>query len=115
KIYPELSHHNFFFSNNSKKNYKEVFHQYVLPQDPTIYVVNTNKTDDSQAPEGHENIKILPHIPYIQVQPFSEEAYLQFRECILDKLENMGLKDLRQHIVYEDVWTPHDIENTYNS
>lgn len=115
KIYPELSHHNFFFSNNSKKNYKEVFHQYVLPQDPTIYVVNTNKTDDSQAHEGHENLKILPHIPYIQGQPFSEETYLQFRKCILDKLENMGLKDLRQHIVYEDVWTPHDIENTYNS
>ena len=63
KSYPELRHHNFFFSNNSKVNYDEVFHQYVLPEDPTIYVVNTNKTDELQAPEGHENIKILPHIP----------------------------------------------------
>ncbi|WP_447440357.1 phytoene desaturase family protein, partial [Staphylococcus aureus] len=46
---------------------------------------------------------------------FSEAEYLQFQERILDKLESMGLKDLRKHIVYEDVWTPHDIENTYNS
>ncbi|MFQ3791768.1 NAD(P)/FAD-dependent oxidoreductase [Staphylococcus nepalensis] len=115
KSYPELRHHNFFFSNHSKNNFDEVFHQYVLPQDPTIYVVNTNKTDDSQAPTGYENIKILPHIPYIQAQPLSEQAYLQFRERILDKLESMGLKNLRQHIVYEDVWTPHDIENTYSS
>jgi len=86
-----------------------------LPEDPTIYVVNTNKTDKTQAPERHENIKILPHIPYIQSKSFSEAEYLQFQERILDKLESMGLKDLRKHIVYEDVWTPHDIENTYNS
>ncbi|MDW8543347.1 phytoene desaturase family protein [Staphylococcus sp. KG4-3] len=115
KSYPELRHHNFFFSDNSKVNYDEVFHQYILPEDPTIYVVNTNKTDEAQAPEGHENIKILPHIPYIQNKPFSEAEYRQFRERILDKLESMGLQDLRQHIVYEDVWTPHDIENKYNS
>ena len=115
KSYPELQHHNFFFSSNSKVNYDQVFHQYVLPEDPTIYVVNTNKTDKTQAPEGHENIKILPHIPYIQNKSFSEAEYLQFRERILNKLESMGLKDLRRHIVYEDIWTPHDIENTYNS
>lgn len=57
----------------------------------------------------------MPHIPYIQSKSFSEAEYLQFQERILDKLESMGLKDLRKHIVYEDVWTPHDIENTYNS
>lgn len=28
----------------------------------------------------------------------------------LDKLEKMGLTDLRKHIIYEDVWTPEDIE-----
>lgn len=41
----------------------------VLPDDPTIYLVNTNKTDHTQAPVGYENIKVLPHIPYIQDQP----------------------------------------------
>ena len=54
------------FSNDSKRNYREVFHDKVLPQDPTIYLVNSNKSDPTQAPEGHENLKVLPHIPYIQ-------------------------------------------------
>ena len=27
----------------------------------------------------------------------------------------MGLTDLRQHIIYEDIWTLHDIERTYGS
>lgn len=115
KSYPELGHHNFFFSSNSERNYDEVFNQYVLPQDPTIYVVNSNKTDETQAPKGYENIKVLPHIPYIQAQDFTEKQYQQFRENILDKLEGMGLKGLRKHIVYEDTWTPHDIETTYGS
>lgn len=86
-----------------------------MPDDPTIYLVNTNKTDHTQAPVGYENIKVLPHIPYIQDQPFTTEDYAKFRDKILDKLEKMGLTDLRKHIIYEDVWTPEDIEKNYRS
>ena len=115
RTYPQLAHHNFFFSENSKRNYKTVFKDKGLPEDPTIYLVNSNKTDPSQAPEGHENIKILPHIPYIQDRPFTDAEYAQLRERVLIKLENMGLTDLRKHIVVEDQWTPEDIEQTYYS
>ena len=115
KIYPQLAHHNFFFSDNLKEQMEQVFHRYELPDDPTIYLVNTNKTDPSQAPPGHENIKILPHIPYIQNKPFTEQDYLELRERVLIKLEKMGLEGLREHIVTEDMWTPHDIERTYYS
>lgn len=113
--YPQLAHHNFFFSANSKENFAEVFHRRQLPQDPTIYLVNVNKTDPSQTVRGCENIKILPHIPYLQDEPFTREDYLALRERVLIKLENMGLTDLRKHIVTEDMWTPEDIENTYAS
>ncbi|HCW9989020.1 Phytoene desaturase%2C neurosporene or lycopene producing / 4%2C4-diapolycopene oxidase [Staphylococcus aureus] len=113
--YPQLAHHNFFFTENAYLNYQQVFHEKVLPDDPTIYLVNTNKTDHTQAPVGYENIKVLPHIPYIQDQPFTAEDYAKFRDKILDKLEEMGLTDLRKHIIYEDVWTPEDIEKNYRS
>ena len=115
KEYPQLAHHNFLFSSDSKRNYHEVFHEKVLPQDPTIYLVNSNKTDKTQAPADYEDLKVLPHIPYIQDKPFTEEQYSKFRERVLDKLERMGLTNLRQHIVYEDIWTPHDIEHHYAS
>ena len=93
----------------------QVFHRYELPDDPTIYLVNVNKTDPTQAPAGHENIKILPHIPYIQDKPYTEADYRELRERVLIKLENMGLVGLRQHIVTEDMWTPEDIQRTYYS
>ncbi|SFC15819.1 diapolycopene oxygenase [Alkalibacterium subtropicum] len=113
--YPQLAHHNFFFSADSEKNYETVFDKHGLPKDPTIYLVNSNKTDPDQSLPGHENIKILPHIPYIQDVPFTEEDYARLRERVLIKLEHMGLTDLRKHIVFEDQWTPHDIEQHYYS
>ncbi len=93
----------------------KVFRDHELPDDPTIYLVNVNKTDPSQALPGHENIKVLPHIPYIQDKPFTQNDYIALREKVLMKLEKMGLTDLRQNIVTEDMWTPHDIERRYGS
>lgn len=115
KTYPELRHHNFFFSADSEKNYNIVFDKKQLPEDPTIYLVNSNKTDASQAPEGHENIKILPHIPPLNNMDYTKKDYMAFRELVLNKLEKMGLKDLREHIVTEYMLTPHDIESMYLS
>lgn len=87
----------------------------MLPEDPTIYLVNVNKTDETQTRPGHENIKILPHIPYIQDEPFTEEEYKAFENRVLDKLENMGMTDLRRNIVTKDVWLPEDIKENYYS
>ena len=113
--YPQLSHHNFFFSGHPRQHFDKVFNRHELPDDPTLYVVNVNKTDPGQALPGHENLKILPHIPYIQKNPATREDYLVLRERVLEKLERMGLSDLRQHIVTEDFWTPNDLETTYYS
>lgn len=113
--YEQLAHHNFFFSKNSRKNFDEIFHKKELPMDPTIYLVNVNKTDEGQTVPDHENIKILPHIPYIPDQPFTQVEYQDFEERVLDKLERMGLDGLRERIVTRNVWLPEDIKENYYS
>jgi diapolycopene oxygenase len=115
KKYDQLAHHNFFFSKNPEKHFKTVFHDKQLPEDPTIYLVASTRTDPSQAPKGHENIKVLPHIPYLQDEPFTKKEYQQLKQNVLEKLERMGLKDLRKHTVVEDVWFPEDIQKNYYS
>lgn len=114
-VYPQLGHHNFFFSANPENNFEQIFHRKELPDDPTIYLVNVNKTDETQTRNGYENIKILPHIPYIPDEPFTEAEYTAFEERVLDKLERMGLTDLRARTVMRDVWRPEDIERNYYS
>ncbi|WP_100012260.1 phytoene desaturase family protein [Lentibacillus sediminis] len=115
KTYPQLGHHNFFFAKNMKKQMNKIFHRHELPDDPVIYLVNVNKTDPTQAPEGYENLKVLPHIPYIQDKPFTKEDYDRFAEKVLIKLEKMGLDQLRENIVTKDIWTPEDIQQVYGS
>ena len=113
--YPNLAHHNFFFSEDPQKHFATVFKDYQLPEDPTIYLVATSRTDDCQAPEGCENIKILPHIPHLGKGGFSRQEYDDLKERVLSKLERMGLTDLRKHIIVEDEWLPEDIAEKYYS
>ena len=114
--YPQLAHHNFFFSGHQREHFAKVFQRHELPDDPTIYLVAASKTDPTVAPAGCDCLKILPHIPYLDDKhPLTREDYLKFKERIVDKLERMGLKDLRKHVVFEHVWTPLDIRAQYNS
>lgn len=114
--YPQLAHHNFFFSKHQKEHFSTVFQQKKLPEDPTIYLVAASRTDPTVAPEGCEALKILPHIPYMNEQnPYTREDYAQFKDLILQKLERMGLKDLKKNTIYEHMWTPLDIQQQYYS
>ena len=114
--YPQLAHHNFLFSGNQREHFHTVFRKRQLPPDPTIYLVAAARTDPTVAPPGCDGLKILPHIPYIDDKhPLTREDYLVLKERVLDKLERMGLRDLRRHIVFEHCWTPLDIREQYNS
>lgn len=114
--YSQLAHHNFFFSKSQRDHFHRVFRQGEIPADPTIYLVAASKTDSTVAPKGCDCLKILPHIPPIDPShPLKSSDYEELRDRILVKLERMGLKDLRQHIVFEHMWTPFDIERMYRS
>lgn len=116
RIYSQLAHHNFFYSRNQPAHFHRVFREKKLPDDPTIYLVAPSRSDPSQAPPGCDNLKILPHIPHLDVQnPYTREDCIALKELCLIKLERMGLTGLRQHIVVEDFWTPFDIQEKYGS
>lgn len=114
--YPQLAHHNFFFSDHQREHFQTVFRKRQLPPDPTIYLVAASKTDPTVAPEGCDGLKILPHIPHIDDEnPLTREDYMAFKDRVILKLERMGLTDLRKHVVFEHCWTPHDIREQYYS
>lgn len=116
RVYPRLAHHNFFYSKNQAAHFHRITREELLPDDPTLYVVAVTRTDPSQAPEGCDNIKILPHIPPLSPdRSYSSQDYDDLAVLCLVKLERMGLTDLRKHIVVRDMWTPVDIERNYRS
>ncbi|MFZ9938092.1 MAG: phytoene desaturase family protein [Luteolibacter sp.] len=114
--YPQLAHHNFLYSEHQKKHFHTVFRKRELPPDPTIYLVAASRTDPTVAPPGCDCLKILPHIPFIDdSKPLTRDDYLALKERVIDKLERMGLENLRSHVVFEHCWTPLDIREQYHS
>ncbi|MGJ8676643.1 MAG: phytoene desaturase family protein [Akkermansiaceae bacterium] len=116
KHFPQLAHHNFFYSENQHKHFDTVFQKKQLPEDPTLYVVAPTRTDPTKAPDGCDNIKILPHIPPLEEgSGITHEDYVALKNRCIDKMERCGLTGLRESIITEDLLTPVDIERMYNS
>ena len=115
-VYPQLAHHNFLYSRNQKESFQAIFNKHVLPDDPTIYLVAPARTDKTIAPEGCDVIKLLPHVPHLSDKcSFTYEEYDTMKNKLIHKCQRMGLKELREHIVVEDVMTPFDIQDMYYS
>jgi len=113
--YPQLAHHNFFFSANPREFLNTIHRKKKLPEDPNIYLVCPTRTNEELAPDGGEVIKALPHIPAIQKKPFTASEYRALRDRVVAKPERMGLEDLSRHIVVEDMLVPEDLERMYYS
>jgi diapolycopene oxygenase len=113
--YDHLAHHNFFFSKDPKKEFRQIFDEKKLADDPTIYVGISSKSDSTQAPEGKENMFVLTHVPPLKLGEDWTQYKESYRLKVLDKLEKMGVTNLRDHIEYEYTFTPNDIQTLYGA
>jgi phytoene desaturase len=118
KQYPQLSHHNIFFSNNSRAEFDDLFERNIPQRHPTIYICASTRTDPSQAPAGHENLFILVNAPYLTAKVDWQREAPAYRDRILDVLANyrqIDLRDIREHIVCEAMLTPEDFRRNYGA
>jgi diapolycopene oxygenase len=113
RIYDKLQHHNFFFSKNPETEFSQIFDQGIPADDPTVYVGISSKSDDTQSPKGCDNLFVLTHVPPLKDGESWEHHRDRYRNIVLDKLERMGIPDLRKHIVFEYQFTPDDLQSLY--
>lgn len=116
KMYPQLGHHNIFFSNDYQKEFKSIFKDKKPADDPTIYIANTSYSNPEDAPEGCSNFFILVNTPYLadKQQDWSAIAY-EYGNSIIAKLEEYGLEDLSSHIQLRHHITPQDFYDRFSS
>lgn len=113
--YPQLAHHNIFFSADYPREFAAIFQKRVPAVDPTIYVAATCRADPQHAPPGHMNLFVLVNAPALSERVDWRREGAAYRDLILARLERLGLAELRRHISYEQVWTPADIAERYNA
>lgn len=106
--YPQLSHHNIFFSSDYPSEFHQLFEEKRPADDPTIYISITARTDSADAPPNSDNYFVLVNAPaeiesidWVKLGP-------AYGDRILAKLETMGLQKLSQAIRYRHLFTPLD-------
>lgn len=115
KKYPQLAHHNIFFSDDYRAEFDQLFRDLRPAKNPTIYVCAASRTDATQSPENCENLFVLINAPYTSARTDWQIEAKSYRDLIVEKLESFGLKDLENSIEYEQIITPADFENKYRT
>jgi phytoene desaturase len=106
---PQLAHHNIFFSSDYRREFDDIFKRRQPPDEPTIYVSISSKSDPDHAPNGHENWFVLVNVP-AHDDGYDWRAHeQQYRDRVLARLAAMGL-DVRGRIRREERLTPLDLE-----
>jgi phytoene desaturase len=107
--HPQLAHNNIFFSPDYPAEFASIFRRGRPPEQPTVYVAITSKTDPDHAPPGGENWYVMVNTPPAGPGWDWEREAPAYRDRVLDRLAAYGL-EIRAHIRAEHVLTPLDIE-----
>jgi diapolycopene oxygenase len=109
KSIPQLGLHNIFFSNDYRKEFRDIFNGIVPASDPTVYVNITSKDVPADAPPGCENWFVMVNVPEHTGQNW-QDLIPQYRREITRKLNPILNLELQDLIENESTLTPLDIE-----
>jgi len=112
--FPELDLHNIFFSEDYAEEFRQIFEQREIGDDPTIYLNISSKEGEGDAPEGCENWFILINAPGNTGQDW-DEIIPRVRKQVLAKLTRILGKDIESLIEFEDYLDPRRIESRTSS
>jgi phytoene desaturase len=108
-LYQDEPHHHIIFADDYRRNVADIQGERVVSEDMSVYIRNSCITDPTVAPPGHSGLYILvPTINTRHVDDWGNRA-AEYREKVLDRVvARTGMKDLRRHIVAEQILTPAD-------
>lgn len=106
---PAVAHHNIFFSSDYRREFSDIFDKGVPPDEPTVYVAITAKTDPDHAPDGCENWFVLVNAPALGSGYDWRAQSAVYRDVVLRRLADFGL-DIAGRIQTEQILTPVDLE-----
>jgi len=110
---PTLKHHTIYFSGDYEFEFKQLFEERRFPEDPTVYVNITSRTDRSVTPEGGETLFIMANAPANDA-PWDDTRIETAKRAVFDRLRSSGFPDIEKDIVVSEVWTPTRIAQRYH-
>jgi phytoene desaturase len=113
---PQLAHHTICFGARYRELISEIFSGPELPEDFSLYLHAPCATDPSMAPPGQSSHYVLSPVPHLGAADIDWSVKgPEYREKIIDYLEERYMPNLRRDLVTTRIWTPQDFKDDLNS
>jgi phytoene desaturase len=116
KPYPELPPHALFLADDFRGNFDSIIKDLALPQNPSLYIHAPARLDASMAPPGEDTLIAIAPVGHLD--DLGEQDWRQIRQearqAVFDRLAQLGIRDLEEHLKFEVNYTPLSWRKRYN-
>ncbi len=116
KTYPQLGHHSVFLSDGFREGLDRIFRDKSVSDHPSFYIHAPSRTDISAAPAGQDTLSFIVgagHVDKRKKQDW-DDLKKKTRIAIIQRLKQLGMDDIEEHIKFEICYTPENWENACN-
>ncbi len=114
RTFSSLGLHNILFSENYEQEFEDIYTNKKINSDPTVYIFISSKQVETDAPLNCENWYVMINAPANDGQDW-QKIVEKARKDIIVKINGVLQADIAQHILFESVQTPVDIEDKTGS
>jgi phytoene desaturase len=106
-------HHTLIFNKDFEKHAEQIYETPQWPENPSVYLSCTSKTDPTTAPEGMENLMIL--IPVAPGLNDSDEVRKHYYDFSIQRIEETLGIQFKDNIVYSRFYSNRDFATDYHA
>lgn len=110
---PKLDHHTLLFEEDFEGHADAIYKDPHWPENPSVYLSCTSRTDNTVAPEGFENVMAL--IPVAPGLEDTDEIRKKYLDLVLMRMERYTGQSLREHLIFERSYAHRDFEKDYHA
>ncbi len=116
KVYPQLGHHSVFLSDHFREGLNSIFNDKKVGEYPSFYVHAPVRTDRTAAPENQDTLSFIVGAGHVDIKKKQDWDYLKkkTRKAVIQRLKQLGLEDIEEHIKFEICYTPENWETACN-
>ncbi|RPI87478.1 MAG: phytoene desaturase [Chloroflexi bacterium] len=110
----QLDVHNVFLAKDYRESFDKIFKDHSLPDHPSFYVHAPSRVDPAAAPEGQDSLFVLVPAGHLDEGQDWNGLCNRARRSVLDRLAEIGISGLENHLKFEVTYSPRTWLQRYN-
>ena len=116
RSYENLKPHTLFLVDEYRQNFDSITRDLELPSSPSLYIHAPSRLDPGMAPAGQDTLIAI--VPVGHLSDNGNQAWPSMRDRarrkVFQRLADIGIDDLEEHIKFEQNFTPLSWQKRYN-